>query len=256
MIPTTNNSFMSSHTDDSSQLTMLKHRPHWSRASTHTLPLTCRPVIATHVSHVCNTNLFDHYQRTLENSLRYESYISQLFRSIISSSAVGQEDYFEQVCLSILKPLKRKFPVVIYAPPASGKTTFLERCPAWLKCCDTDYVQSWMYEPDLVVTNIPSLITIGTVSIVVIPSERVFAKRCRSRGLPYVREWHQYAKAETVSADIKLFSDAYIDKVLQFRGDTLTVPNLQCECIEEFTPDVKFTLGEHGKVGTRVVVRK
>ncbi|APG77812.1 hypothetical protein [Wenling toga-like virus] len=77
-------------------------------------------------------------------------------------------------------PSLPRVPLVIYAPPHSGKSTLCGGVPG---IYDTDYLAYWQGTPKVVVTNIPEALAIGITSVAVLPDEATFRARLRARSI-------------------------------------------------------------------------
>lgn len=101
------------------------------------------------------------------------------------------------------------FPVMIYAPPFSGKTqlNLQKRCYT-----DTDAMLSWQLQGSggLFITNMPHLLKHSRLSIAIIPSKREFMRRCRMRGLEPEDQWYIDLVNESNNASGKILSDKYL----------------------------------------------
>lgn len=103
---------------------------------------------------------------------------------------------------------------LLYAPPFSGKTTFVER----LICDGIDSAFDDTdngYYGNVTSTNRHSMIPVATHSVAILPCECAFRRRCQARGLAYVREWYDDAVSNCMYADVvvttnKRVSDAVL----------------------------------------------
>lgn len=102
-----------------------------------------------------------------------------------------------------------RFEVLVYAPPASGKSVFANDF-----CSDTDFMFSWDTIHPVVVTNLPRLISWAKWSIAVIPSRRVFEQRCRARKLIPGLRWYDDILRAAGDADWVVVSDLYVQQVI------------------------------------------
>lgn len=116
--------------------------------------------------------------------------------------------------------------LIIYAPPCSGKTTFLTDCPCYLKIFDTDEISTWSEMPSIVITNMPHVLKYG-YSIKIVPSYDVFYERCLQRNLSVEQKW--YTDLLSIEADITIFDDGFVNQILSVRNDCLVIisPSVQ-----------------------------
>lgn len=93
--------------------------------------------------------------------------------------------------------------LLIYAPPAYGKTTFQNQSAYRheIGFLDTDSFQDYMppgeFYSEAIITNIPDLACNLDYSLCLffLPSREKFERDCRYRGLPYQDSWYDHALA-------------------------------------------------------------
>lgn len=114
----------------------------------------------------------------------------------------------------------RAFPMLVYAPPHSGKTT-RQSVPLHVAgdstsvFSDTDDLFTANWKPEFVTfTNMGNLLTSSGFSIAILPSRDVFNARCRIRGLDPPDDWYDGSIRTALQADIAVFSDAYLSDVI------------------------------------------
>lgn len=82
-------------------------------------------------------------------------------------------------------------PLVIYAPPCSGKTYFKAKMKDYgITVHDTQDILQWKCKPAIVVTDIPHVIKAGINSIAIIPDEAAFVSRYKRRNLTLKQRWY------------------------------------------------------------------
>lgn len=107
-------------------------------------------------------------------------------------------------------------PVVVYAPPHSGKTTLLETVDqSKVDTLDTDDLPTWDHLPEVVVTNMPHLISRGKISYAVVPTRTTFIDRCIKRGLAPVPKWYNDMLKYSYLSTHRILSDAYLMDIPQ-----------------------------------------
>lgn len=123
--------------------------------------------------------------------------------------------------------------LIIYAPPHSGKTTFVKEVhDTWCKCplkrlsgnidyiththylVDTDYCM--FSDNNIVITNRHELIKLGRQSVSLVPSEIVFRERCEMRGIKPGPSWYEDLLRNTSKSDILLTSDDWLGNLIKF----------------------------------------
>lgn len=241
-------------TDDSSQLSLRVHRSNRSRCCTY--PLTSKSISQARLLQtlkMCFGNYyFDHQLQHFHCSGCYKQFIDDNFIIVLKNIVrLSELESFDSMCRKVLGPLTNVFDIVIYAPPCSGKSTFHQQLPEWMKFFDTDYVSSWNGYPNNLLTNIPELITSGKISIAVMPTEEVFKTRCMIRELPYNNEWYSGALRTSTSAHIFLRSNEFVGNIITVAGSKLIVNHLLAECTEEYTtPSLTvIVMGSFGQTG-------
>jgi len=102
--------------------------------------------------------------------------------------------------------------VVVYAPPHSGKSTYLNsEAPFFV---DSDALLDWnSYLQSNVMTNIPYLITCAKFSYAIVPSRTLFNERCRLRGLEPLDCWYDDVLHYAKRASVSIYTDEYVGQV-------------------------------------------
>lgn len=113
---------------------------------------------------------------------------SEGFTSLMKSG-IGVYEF----CMQLFRPLQlkaqKKFPVVIYACPGSGKSHFNKYCLN-NSALDTDAIFLWNGNRNMVVlTNIYELLLLGRKRIALLPTRSEFDYRCKMKGLEPTT-WH------------------------------------------------------------------
>lgn len=94
----------------------------------------------------------------------------------------------------IMHMAEKTIPLVIYAPPYSGKTYFQQYLKKKnINVFDTDEIQHWKSVPMIALTNIPIILRCGVNRIMVIPDRATFNARCRVRNLNVLDSWYDEA---------------------------------------------------------------
>lgn len=103
-------------------------------------------------------------------------------------------------------------PVIIYAPPNSGKTTTISelRKVTNTKISDTDAILTWTSPPSVVFTNIPTILKHGVTSYAVLPSREEFFARCIDRQLSPEKRWYDDAHYFCVKHAYHAFTNDYV----------------------------------------------
>lgn len=122
----------------------------------------------------------------------------------------------------------KQFNCVIYAPPNSGKSGFIDLFDHDGVMYDTDYLPYWkVLNPRIVLTNDPKMLRCGRTSIALLPSRPVFENRCKERGLNYERNWYTDA-LESCSSVTQLIKS---DELLHLHAkDLLLAPDIREAC--------------------------
>lgn len=123
---------------------------------------------------------------------------------------VGKEFSVEELCDALPD---KSIPLVIYAPPHSGKTSFAKTIPyVW----DTDNIRKWTtISPTCVVTNVPSMVKKARKSLMIIPDRDVFIERCKKRNLQPTNQWYDDVLDVSQHATVVEKSDQYVSEVLR-----------------------------------------
>lgn len=102
--------------------------------------------------------------------------------------------------------------VVIYAPPCSGKTTFItEHLDPSVQAADTDDVREWKsFHQGVIFTNRPDVILRAKTSVAVIPTKATFEARCRHRGLIVGQSWYDDVLHYAKQATYVIYSDEFL----------------------------------------------
>lgn len=127
----------------------------------------------------------------------------------------------------------KSIPLVIYAPPYSGKTfckAMLEH--AGLTVHDTDDIQEWRSKPVIVLTNIPQVLCAGINSMSIIPDELAFVSRCRRRNLHPKRLWYSKALYYSLKAKFIVRTRDSVWKTLMEFEDPLSLIKDVRSCAE------------------------
>lgn len=107
-------------------------------------------------------------------------------------------------------------PLVIYAPPYSGKTMFRNSVESKLDILDTDD-HNWFEKftgKEIVLTNDPRVIDSAIISIAIVPSFGSFLRRCRRRGLLPTPRWYIDAVRHSESATFCIYTNFSLVKIL------------------------------------------
>lgn len=139
------------------------------------------------------------------------------------AGATRFEDRIEDVAVCSLEDVKtnnvfecgnkrytgKSFPIVMYAPPHSGKTTYNKQVRSFL---DTDSMFLWQQfeSKGAYLTNMPNLIDKGVFTISIIPTRDEFFRRCRTRGLTPTDEWYTGMINDTKHSNCKILSNKYL----------------------------------------------
>lgn len=150
------------------------------------------------------------YERIIEkdqldaDGLYFDSRIDGLY--VASVQQIKTNAVYE---LSLNKYTGINFPVMLYAPPCSGKTELNKERRCYT---DTDAMLSWQLQKSggLYITNMPHLIKHSRYSIAVIPTKKEFYERCRSRGLDPDEQWYLDLVNESNKANCKVLSNKYL----------------------------------------------
>lgn len=115
------------------------------------------------------------------------------------------------------------FDLLIYAPPHSGKSTFIMAELPDRLWFDTDYLHYWTSTcVTYCVTNMANLIRHARRSIAFVPSKGVFVSRCEKRGLIVGESWYDGLVRDAQHATMVVSTDEYIsevvDKSVELRG--------------------------------------
>lgn len=116
--------------------------------------------------------------------------------------------------LNFLKcPYRRRIKRLIYAPPHSGKSTFVTNNKSRV-IHDTDYMSFWKLNKDIdiCITNRHELIPFAEHSLAIIPNEQLFLSRCRLRGLEPEPAWYSDLLTSSKLASHSIHYDGYLDK--------------------------------------------
>lgn len=111
----------------------------------------------------------------------------------------------------------KHIPLLIYAPPGSGKTTWHKD-----RIYDTDCLTNWVkgVTPNVVITNDPSLVRISGKAYFMIPTKKVFRERCISKcGDRYRENWFKGVLGWSRRKNVKLIeSDEYMSDTPFFKN--------------------------------------
>lgn len=120
----------------------------------------------------------------------------------------------------------RTFDLLIFAPPRSGKTTFLRKVDntsdpvylAGIELHDNISVTNDLLSPHyrskpVTLTDMPNLITAARFSIALVPSEDVYIARCRMNKLEPLASWYSELLQACMHADVVIYSDLYLSEV-------------------------------------------
>lgn len=117
-----------------------------------------------------------------------------------------------------------KLSVLVYAPPCSGKSSYVAQqlpCREWW---DTDYLHYWTSEyADYCMTNMANLITKADTSIAIVPSEPTFNSRCLGRGLSVGCTWFSDMIRDAQNATIVVHTDKYVSEVMNSHPAILAI---------------------------------
>lgn len=109
----------------------------------------------------------------------------------------------------------RAYPIVVYAPPNSGKTTFIKNViySDRSRFFDTDELfQNNGY--GILFTNIPKVLQYGLFSYAIVPSKHTFEDRCKRRGLVVGSSWYDDIFDWLQYANKIFYTDEFLDEVL------------------------------------------
>lgn len=125
-----------------------------------------------------------------------------------------------------------KVRLLVYAPPHSGKTTFINTynksiCDIHgadyynsLSCVyssqfiyDTDDIEKWSMFPFKVITNMPHLLTRADISVCILPDEKEFNSRLEKRGLDQKSSYYSDCLHYAVGATYLLRTNKYLSQV-------------------------------------------
>lgn len=106
----------------------------------------------------------------------------------------------------------KAFPVMFYAPPNSGKSTYNKKVRQY---SDTDSMYLWqLFESNgLYMTNMPHLLEKANFRIALIPDRDTFETRCLMRGLFPTKDWYSGMIRQTNSADCKILSNKLLTQL-------------------------------------------
>lgn len=119
-----------------------------------------------------------------------------------------------------------RFDILIYAPPHSGKTTFINsgldvkmfgiNFGSSTLVMDTDNMFQWMNVTSRVtLTNMSHLLKQARYSIAIVPKEETFLKRCKMRGLDPQSDWYSGMLLQSSICDVVLYTDHYVLEAMQ-----------------------------------------
>lgn len=103
------------------------------------------------------------------------------------------------------------FPIVLYAPPYSGKTTLRNSEPNLF--CDTDELFTMGFR-SICLTNMSKMLQFGRVSIAFVPSRAKFKERCEHRNLKPVDNWYDDVLKNLQYCDRIFCTDEYLMEVI------------------------------------------
>lgn len=102
-------------------------------------------------------------------------------------------------------------PVMIYAPPCSGKTHFQREHPS---VANTNNMP-WNVFPKVVISDRPHLLRQAIFSIAIIPTEREFRRRCLIRGQTYAPQHYNHAVTMSIRCDIRIQDNGFVSDLIR-----------------------------------------
>lgn len=113
---------------------------------------------------------------------------------------------------------KPVFDLVVYAPPASGKTTFVERVRRKGRhIVDTDDWSNYEHQSSICITNIPAMMKFGCEAIAVIPSPQEFIRRCNKRNLRHEATWYGDILRFSQWAKLVVMTDKHLSSIFRLQ---------------------------------------
>lgn len=145
--------------------------------------------------------------------------IAESTSSTRTTDPVEKSQY--EISIQLYESPIQRIPVVIYAPPASGKTTFIteNKLIERRRIRDTDDINAWKYFSQCVITNMPHLLHNADISISILPSRETFNKRCKFRGLKPDTSWYCDARKLSLKSNICIQTDNFVNLVLKSNTD-------------------------------------
>lgn len=145
----------------------------------------------------------------------------------------------EDMVLRIFQGIQKPFEVVIYAPPASGKTTAFST----FHVLDTDKYTKWRSHAPVLITNVPTLHVLGKVSIAIVPDESVFVTRCCRRHIlnkgqaDIGHKWYCDMLGQLEFYSVAYHTNSYVHFALKtllngIGRKRLRVPGINYSCLE------------------------
>jgi len=103
-----------------------------------------------------------------------------------------------------------QIPFLVYAPPHSGKTRWLQSHEN--DFVDTDHMYDWKVMHGKVVTNMSHLVKSAQTSVFLIPTRDEFFVRCGLRGLEADHVWYDTILENARLADFIIFSNSHLSE--------------------------------------------
>lgn len=132
---------------------------------------------------------------------------------------VSHEDYLKNVFSYM------KVPLILYAPPNSGKTTFAKNLATKIR--DTDDIRKLDEYGTIWITNVHSILKYAQLSIGILPSRSEFKKRCILRNLRYIDAWYDNAQRDVLKCSHAMLTNMYVTDAIRTSPPTEAIQKLR-----------------------------